>query len=351
MNKIVKNKNFLEIYINKEIPYKFDINTGVLYGIKGLPLKNSPKGLNVVLEQNSKSSNVVNYIWYKHYSDGVSYAQFKDYTDELKLFDKLDSINYKVGYISFLSQRDIDFLNKHFKRFVNWLKGRPEHTNSISTFIDEIKLEVFLKEMNLQIDEHFTEEMANWCCRVNFNKEQMRWVVYYLIRGLWDFYKNEEFYLERKLHQYFYYVKENNSKCEKGDFIKNYVKEKRIYELNKEKIDKQKLYTNQMNKKEMLSFEYENLEVVIPTTFEEFKEEAEQQSNCVARLYLPKVIDGDLNIVFIRKKEELNKSYITCEIRNGVIYQYLTRFNQAPHEENAIKFKVLYQEYLNKKWE
>ena len=351
MNKIVKNKNFLEIYINKETPYKFDINTGVLYGIKGQPLKNSPKGLNVVLEQNSKSSNVINYIWYKHYSYGVPYAQFKDYTDELKLFDRLDSINYKVEYISFLSERDIEFLGKHFKRFVNWLKDRPEHNNGISTFIDEVKLEVFLEKMNLQIDEHFTREMANWCCRVNFNKEQMRWVVYYLIRGLWELYENEEYYLERKLQQYFHYVKENNSKCEKGDFIKNYVKEKRTYELNNEKIDKQKLYENQMNKKEMLSFEYENLEVVIPTSFEEFKKEAEQQSNCVARLYLPKVIDGDLNIVFIRKKEELNKSYITCEIRNGVIYQYLTRFNQTPHDDNAIKFKSLYQEYLNENWE
>lgn len=351
MNKIVKNKNFLEIYINKETPYKFDINTGILYGIKGQPLKNSPKGLNVVLEQNSKSSNVINYIWYKHFAYGVSYAQFKDYIDELKLFDRLDSINYKVEYISFLSQREIDFLNKYFKRFVNWLKDRPEHNNSINAFIDEIKVEVFLEEMNLQIDEHFTQRMAEWCCRANFNKEQMRWVVYYLTRGLWDFYENEEYYLEGKLRRYFHYVKENNSKCEKGDFIKNYVKEKRVYELNKEKIDKQKLYTNQMNKKEMLSFEYEDLEIVIPTTFEEFKKEAEQQSNCVARLYLPKVIDGDLNIVFIRKKEELNKSYITCEIRNGKIYQYLTRFNQVPRDENAIKFKNLYQKYLDENWE
>lgn len=351
MNKIVKNKNFLEIYINKEIPYKFDINTGILYGIKGQPLKNSPKGLNAVLEQNSKSSNVISYIKYKHYYDGISYAQFNGYTDELKLFDRLDSINYKVEYISFLSQRDIEFLNKHFKRFVNWLKDRPERNNSINAFIDEIKVEVFLEEMNLQIDEHFTQEMANWCCRAGFNKEQIRWVVYYLTRGLWDFCGNEEYYLQRKLHEYFYYVKENNSKCEKGDFIKNYAKEKRIYELNKEKIDKQKLYENQMNKKEILSFEYENLEVVIPTSSEEFKKEAEQQSNCVARLYLPKVINGELNIVFIRKKEEPNNSYITCEIRNGVICQYLTRFNQTPRDDNAVKFKRLYQEHLNENWE
>lgn len=351
MNKIVKNKNFLEIYINKEIPYKFDINTGILYGIKGQPLKNSPKGLNAILERNSKNSNVINYIWYKHYAVGTPYVEFNKHTDALKLFDRLDSINYKVKYNNFLNQTEIEFLNKHFKRFVNWLKDRPEQTNSIYAFIDEIKLEVFLEEMNLQIDEHFTQRMAEWCCNNNFNKEQMRWVVYYLVRGLWDFYENQEYLLEGKLQQYFYYVKENNSKCEKGDFIKNYAKEKRVYELNKEKIDKQKLYENQMNKKEMLSFEYENLEVIVPTSFEEFKEEAEQQSNCVARLYLPRVINGDLNIVFIRKKEELNKSYITCEVRNGKIYQYLTRFNRELYDENAIKFKNLYQEYLNENWE
>lgn len=351
MNKIVKNKNFLELYINKETPYKFDINTGILYGIKGQPLKNPPKGLKTILEQNSKSSNVIKYICYTHSMRGVSYVDFNNYTDELRLCDRLDSINYKVEYISYLTPRNIYFINKNFKKFVSWLKDRPEHNNSIDTFIDEFELEVFLEEMSVQIDEHFTEEMAKWCCRTNFNKEEMRWVIYYLSRGLWEFYENEEYYLEKKLRKYFRYVKENNSKCEKGDFVKNYVKEKRVYELNKKKIDKQKLYENQMKKKEILSFEYENLEVIIPTSAEEFKEEAEQQSNCVARIYLPKVINGELNIVFIRKKEELNKSYITCEIRDGYIYQYLTRFNQIPYEEEAIKFKKIYQEYLNENWE
>lgn len=351
MNKIVKNKNFLELYINKETPYKFDINTGILYGIKGQPLKNSPKGLNVVLKQNSKNSNIIGYIWHQHCANGISYTQFNEHADELKLYDRLDSLNYKVRCFSFLSQREIEFLNKNFKRFVNWLKDRPEHANSIHAFIDEIKMEVFSEEMNVQIDEHFTEEMAKWCWKTNFNKEEMRWVIYYLTRGLWEFYENEGYYIEKKLRKYFHYVKENNSKCEKGDFIKNYVKEKRAYELNKKKIDSQKLYENQMKKKEILSFEYENLEVIVPTSAEEFKEEAQQQSNCVARIYLPKVIDGELNIVFIRKKEELNKSYITCEVRDGHIYQYLTRFNQIPHEEEAIKFKKIYQEYLNENWE
>lgn len=351
MNKIVKNKNFLELYINKETPYKFDINTGILYGIKGQPLKNPPKGLKTILEQNSKSSNVINYICYTHRKHGVSYTDFNNYADELKLCDRLDSINYKVQYIQYLNQREIDFINKNFKKFVSWLKDRPEHNNSIDTFVNEIKVEIFLEEMSVQIDEHFTEEMAKWCCRTNFNKEEMRWVIYYLSRGLWEFYENEEYYLEKKLRKYFRYVKENNSKCEKGDFIKNYVKEKRVYELNKKKIDSQKLYENQIKKKEILSFEYENLEVIVPTSAEEFKEEAEQQSNCVARIYLPRVINGELNIVFIRKKEELNKSYITCEVRNGIIYQYLTRFNQTPYEEEAIKFKKIYQEYLNENWE
>lgn len=351
MNKVIKNKNFLEIYINKKTPYKFDINTGILYGIKGQSLKSTPKGLNVILRENRKDNNIIEYLYYKHNRNGIPYTEFNKYADELKLFDRLDSINYKVQHIDFLTQREIDFLNKNFKRFASWLKDRPEHNNSIDTFVYEFEVEVFLEKMNMQIDEHFTEEMAKWCCRTNFNKEEMRWVIYYLSRGLWELYENEEYYLEKKLRKYFLYVKENNSKCEKGDFIKNYVKEKRVYELNKKKFDNQKLYENQMSKKEILSFEYENLEVIIPTSAEEFKEEAQQQSNCVARLYLPRVINGELNIVFIRKKEELNKSYITCEVRNGIIYQYLTRFNQTPYEEDAIKFKRIYQEHLNENWE
>ena len=38
------------------------------------------------------------------------------------------------------------------------------------------------------------------------------------------------------------------------------------------------------------------------------------QNNCVAS-YIDSVIEGDCSIIFLRKNENLNKSYVTCEVR------------------------------------
>ena len=40
---ITKEKNFI-IYETEKGAYKFDINTATLYGVKGKPIKNLPKG-------------------------------------------------------------------------------------------------------------------------------------------------------------------------------------------------------------------------------------------------------------------------------------------------------------------
>lgn len=116
---------------------------------------------------------------------------------------------------------------------------------------------------------------------------------------------------------------------------------KREKELLNEKLCKD------YQEKASLFFEDENFIVKIPTTAEEFKEEADYQGNCVFRLYYPQVIDQKTHIVFIRKKNNIDVPYITCEVGNdGKIYQYLTRFNARVIDHNAIVFKEKYQDFL-----
>lgn len=116
---------------------------------------------------------------------------------------------------------------------------------------------------------------------------------------------------------------------------------KREQELLSEKLCKD------YQEKASLFFEDENFIVKIPTTAEEFKEEADYQSNCVFRLYYPQVIDQKTHIVFIRKKNNIDIPYITCEVgNNGKIYQYLARFNARVIDHNAIVFKEKYQDFL-----
>lgn len=104
-------------------------------------------------------------------------------------------------------------------------------------------------------------------------------------------------------------------------------------------------------KKELLFFENEDFTVLIPTTADEFKEEADYQQSCVFRLYYPRVKEFKTHIVFIRKKSNINTPYITCEVNNkGKIVQYLTRFNKHVIDDNAKMFGIAYQKHLNERF-
>ena len=97
-----------------------------------------------------------------------------------------------------------------------------------------------------------------------------------------------------------------------------------------------------------LFFEDENFTILIPTTANEFKKEADYQDNCVFRLYYPRVKDCSTHVVFIRKKSDIDTPYITCEVSNyGDIIQYLTRFNRDVEDDDAEAFKIAYQEFLH----
>lgn len=99
--------------------------------------------------------------------------------------------------------------------------------------------------------------------------------------------------------------------------------------------------------KPSLQYENEDFIVIVPKTQEEYKEEAQNQNNCVYRLYMEQVAEGNTHVVFIRRKNSPNKSYITCEVDNANrIQQYLKSCNEQVSNENAIRFKEEYQKYL-----
>ena len=69
-----------------------------------------------------------------------------------------------------------------------------------------------------------------------------------------------------------------------------------------------------------------NYTFIYPDTTQDIKDEAVSQSNCVAS-YIPKVIDGNCHILFMRDKNDTDKSLVTIEVRNNKIVQALQRHN------------------------
>lgn len=72
---------------------------------------------------------------------------------------------------------------------------------------------------------------------------------------------------------------------------------------------------------------------IYPKCIQDIKDEAVSQNNCVAS-YIQRVIDGGCHILFLRKKDNPDKSLVTIEVRNDVIVQAKQKFNDPVTSEH-----------------
>lgn len=98
----------------------------------------------------------------------------------------------------------------------------------------------------------------------------------------------------------------------------------RNYNRLKEQFEEQD-FQKQISKN--LEYSWGNYKFIYPESTQEIKDEAVQQNNCVAS-YIKRVIDGQCHILFMRSKEDTNKSLVTLEIRDGKVVQAKGKFNR-----------------------
>jgi len=95
-----------------------------------------------------------------------------------------------------------------------------------------------------------------------------------------------------------------------------------------------------------LEHTYDSYKIIYPKTTQDIKDEAVQQNHCVAS-YIQNVIDGKTHILFLRDKENIERSLVTLEIKNYKVVQARGKFNrEVTNEEQVIISK--YNEKLNK---
>lgn len=349
----VKEKNIIKFYLDDSKPenyYALDINTGILYGIKGSPIKRTPNGMNHFMDYNA-SSCVLRFMRRTHNWDSIAYSNFSHYAKYLQICDKLDSIGYDHTHDDITSRSLLDFVNEHFKEFVQYLAtelGENER-HTLSNFRYRCEEKLFVKEHKIEVSEYFPLEWVRYLIGCRFSTaKQVACAVYYFKRGM---YVALDSRCESLLKNFFYYCDKLEKDYPRGDFIREFATIKKEYEFRKTELDNKALYENQMKKAKALTFTDGNLIALIPTTTEEFLAEANSQNNCVARMYMPRVIDNRTNIVFIRRVSDPDKSYITCEVRNGEIEQYLGKNNRWLHNDSeAMAFKKLFEEHLAQTW-
>lgn len=94
------------------------------------------------------------------------------------------------------------------------------------------------------------------------------------------------------------------------------------------------------------------LDVVVPRSINDFITEGNNNHNCVGS-YASRVESGTCRIFFIRRKDYIEKSYITAECRqNGELGQCYYRNNQVVTDYTEIEFAKAFCKYIMQKgWE
>ena len=135
-----------------------------------------------------------------------------------------------------------------------------------------------------------------------------------------------------------------NYKTNKDLFPRNlFARHDKLQARIKEEDTKKTLFGAYLRYLELSKFTYEDDKYIIfpAPSIEAMKDEGRQQDNCVGNMYVNKYINGETDIFFIRKKEDMCKSLITLEYNNGRIVQK----ELAHHNTNFTKEQL---EFMDK---
>ena len=361
---VTKDKNLISFLgEGKNKPYVFDVNTGILYSMRSQPLKNMPSTLSGYLGRHNEDNPVI-FLMRKmidsSYNFGGYYSFHCDiYTNNANLFiiaDKLNSIGYTISnedYSNFYPNV-LETIGENFKEFAKYFTENEDV--SIRSFLNDEMPTIWAKKHNIEINEIFTTRFIDNIMSKGYTAEQINYLIHAICRGVVYYYTDKRgeidyWSLLRDFDDYFHLCEVLEMKYEK-DFFRGMINARRAYLVYRKEFDSKAIKKNY--EKHNFNFESDDFTIVIPQTPEDFKNEATQQNNCVYSCYLEEVVNGRTNVVFIRKKDEPQKSFITCEIDNkGNIRQYLYRYNNRVTNKDTAEYQFRndFQKWLNENWE
>lgn len=120
----------------------------------------------------------------------------------------------------------------------------------------------------------------------------------------------------------------------------------KLFEVEKDGIYNRKLKMIAPVLKERYAFDKKGYTVIVPESVEDFKKEAAHMNNCVASHYLEPCAQGDKVVLFLRKKDELDKSFVDIEVKNGEIRQLYAADNNTPPVEVT---RLIYEDFAKEK--
>ena len=359
MSHYTKEKNIISFDIDGvNGVYKFDLSTGIFYGLRGIPVQRVAKKSAITNLLNPWSSNKevsqLVYTLYYMFDTTNRTSYFPTKIKALSAAEKLDNMKLKNHS---LRDSNLEFIADNFKEFVEYLKTRDNTAKEngdydLSDFREYVRVAKAKKRWSEVIIKLFPDNILNDFLQndivLDYSAEEMTVCAYYLVRGkMYDYAKGDT----RNLLEYISMCRGMEKKPQKeNNFMREYCETKKEYELRKTEFDNKRIAENYAKHSKAFEFEYGNFTVVLPTTAQDLIDEGRNMHHCVGG-YVNNIIEGSDYIVFIRRKDKPEQCYLTCEVlTDGRIRQYYLAYDRNIRSAEDIEFKNAFQNHLLENW-
>lgn len=360
---LTKEKNIVSIMLEGKVkPYTIDINTGIVYGLRGTPIKQM-KVNRIDFGRNINTNNWFNCMLYTTFSSwGITHTyNFVNNLTALKVADSLTNLD--IPYISkYCRDHTLANVAPYLNDFITFIK---RVTNGEHISYDEwwrtIQYREFLKEHNLSADKisyetykelkDYPNVLAN-ISHYSYCLERLHTIESFQ-RMVQEFYTYSNSYFSTKniLDKYYDCCNKLNKKPEKTSNIMREIQETiNQYVLRKEEFDSAKMKENYEKHSNAFNFTYGDYTVVIPQTPTDIIDEGKNMHHCVGN-YTQDVIDNKVYIIFIRHKDTPNQCYITAEVdKRGQLGQYYLAYDNRISSIEDKEFKKALETHLRANW-
>lgn len=327
----------------------WNILTNQFIGVRNTIIKTQPVGLKrSLIDDDSPLAKSVDSVlgFLRHFNNDID-----DYTGYGNRIEQIISLNLKlncdIDTFSNLSQ-DNDALDKNL---VNYLKehysGFYCHSALYSYRARKVYNSVLEKITDVE-DKNWAEDVIARISLPTYNYISSEWVANMIFRAIHEKipFSYDEYEFVSFLQEWHDAIIAMNRKLETPHNLLTYHN---ILSWEYERLKDSYLDANLKENNDLPWLYWENdTYIAFPLlTAQAFRDEAEAQHNCVARMYLEPAAKGDTHIVVVRKKNNPNESLITCEVYdNHCIRQFLLKYNERVSGE-LFKLKQEYAKHLS----
>lgn len=372
---IEKSKNILTLkkkeYGVTMAAYYFDINTGSFMNEKKKKIKTFGKLTKTEVSNYRRETKYAGAYFINGFTSligrtpgrGTEIFDDKTILLYLKVIDKLSSLSMKyipVDYPNCLAE-DLSLLDRSIPEWIKYCDSLNEGDSCrISTFIRRTRQETAYQNLTTHareiVDSFLPNDRESFLSQLyrlkDRSTEQQEVFAYYALQRNM-FYLSTQYYFDYAslIIRYLDLCNKLETPPRKeNDFLRELTRVTREYEFRKNEIDKAKIAKNYDKHSKSWNFTYNGFTVVTPTVGEDLIREGKLMNHCVGS-YVDKIVDGSTYIVFVRKTNDIDTPYITCQVHtSGIIGQYYLAHDRLISSEVDKDFQRKFQLHLLETW-